>query len=403
MPGGPARTRWRITALRRPSPSTRRKPTQTSPPKRVPPRTSGTYAGRPNRRLPLSQVAWASASVDMPRQRATPCATCATWAGSLRAPRTGTGASQGLSVSISSSLQRNGRGHFAQGPRTLEGHDSGEADEAAGVDDGPHQHSGAGEAVPQHAGPVESPQATQRVQRLVTAVPVVHDERQAQLQTQGDLLGEGASLVQGGGEVVEEVQPQFAQGHDARVGGSLAQGLGHRFAPLAGIVRMQTDAGPDIVVAGGDRQRRWRTIRPVSAADDQHAADPRRAGAGQGGIDFMGVAEHALYDVAVRIEETHGQARRGRGGPSSAAKAASKASNARRGLTLAARSRRASRMAASAPAMPPMPRRKAQSVDQRIAVEIVQRHAGPASARCHHQCVSHQASQGIHRPIELGP
>ena len=87
---------------------------------------------------------------------------------------------------------------------------------------------------------------------IVLGVAGVDDERQAGLARGLDMRLEALALRRAVGLVVIIIEPALADGDHARMVGALDQRGGAKVGMGVGLVRMDADAGPDIVMALGD-------------------------------------------------------------------------------------------------------------------------------------------------------
>ena len=130
----------------------------------------------------------------------------------------------------------------------------------------------AGEAV-EHE-PRRDAGTVEHIERVVPGITGVDDERQVEVDGQGDLGGEHVALGVAWRVVVVVVEPALADRH-----GAGAIEVDDRVDAVPGLVRMQTDGGVDVLVARR-RSRRQRSTSPGRnrrrSSSSRRRARPRR-------------------------------------------------------------------------------------------------------------------------------
>ena len=152
----------------------------------------------------------------MPRSSAITSATRTTCAGSLRVPRCGTGARNGLSVSIEQPIERDHARHFLQLERARKRHDAGQRDVEADVQRPARHVAVAGEAV-KDAADLAGALLVQDAERVVLGLAGVDHDRQPQPARQPDLLAKHLLLDVARREVVVVVEADLADGPRQRL------------------------------------------------------------------------------------------------------------------------------------------------------------------------------------------
>ena len=147
-------------------------------------------------------------------------ATCTTCAGSFRLPRNGTGARNGLSVSISSRSRGMARATLPQIVGLGKRDDARQRNIEPQLERRTGEGGVAGEAM-EDAANLSSPFETQDRQRVLVGLARVHDDGQAQFAGEPDLRAEHGPLHFGCREVVVVVEADFADGARRRRGGEL--------------------------------------------------------------------------------------------------------------------------------------------------------------------------------------
>ena len=148
----------------------------------------------------------------------------------------------------------------------------------------------------------------------VSAIGVarMHDQRQAGLARRGDMGAEALLLLVARAVLVVEIEAGLADADDLGMARRLDQAVGRALPLLLGLVRMDADRAPDVVVALGDGAHLLELVEP--RADRQHARHAGRAGArqharlvaGKLGEVEMAVAVDQHQDAAFAVSTKRG-------------------------------------------------------------------------------------------------
>ena len=138
---------------------------------------------------------------------------------------------------------------------------------------------------------------------IVVGVAGMNHQRQAGFPGRGDMGAEAGLLAVARTVIVVVVEAGLAEADDLRMAGQGDQRRRVGFGLPAGLVGMNADGAPDVVVCLGDGQDPWELADP--GANGQHPAHPGRRGTPEHAVDILDKA--GIVQVAVAIDQRHGQ------------------------------------------------------------------------------------------------
>ena len=130
----------------------------------------------------------------------------------------------------------------------------------------------------------------------------VDDDWELELVGEPELRFEGSVLGVMRRQIAVEVEPDLADGDDALRGCHAAELVGGVVVPVFGVVRMDTERCPDLLMLFGDSESESAVVK--GAADGDNALD---AGLSRSGEDvWQVVADPRVVEMCVGVEESGG-------------------------------------------------------------------------------------------------
>ena len=136
---------------------------------------------------------------------------------------------------------------------------------------------------------------------IVIGLAGMDHQRQSRRPRRGDMRAKAALLRLARAVLIKIIQPRLAQRHDLRMLGQFDQLAGRNAVFLIGLVRMGADRAIDVGKPLGDGQQPAEPLHPGRDGDD--AADPRRLGTRDDGVEILGKIRKV--EVAMAVDE-HG-------------------------------------------------------------------------------------------------